>query len=232
VTADALAACGCDQPEVRSHNGTDFYAWGEEFEQDLDKRLEPPLYDNLGRGPRLLVRNGEAYYSLADVAMEEMIDVANGAIPSLAEDANYLLALRWLASLGEMATMRFSSTYTSLSEIEEVTRHLEEINSAPLLKRFDLAASGMGHDGQRLFTGLVIVNPDEATAQQNADLLEQRLRESQPGFGSRPWTEFVDVAEIAVEGRVVVARLYLPVRPGSRLDLSHDALLDALVVSE
>jgi hypothetical protein len=43
------------------------------------------MYDNLGRGPHLLVRDGEAYYTVWDGAIEKHIDVIQETKPSLAD---------------------------------------------------------------------------------------------------------------------------------------------------
>ena len=227
ATADALAACECDQPEVRVRNGTEFYAWGEELIGDLALRFAPPIYDHIGRGPRLLVRDGEAYYTISDDAMLNMIDTVSGDAPSLADDSDYLLTAQWLATLGNMATMSFSSITPSFNYFG--ARDEEVIASAPLLEGFDMAGSGLGHDGERLFVGVVIANPDEATAQRNADLLEQRLREGLTGIVDRTWEETIDLAEISVQGRFTMARLYL--RDVDQRSVST-ATLFSLTVSE
>jgi hypothetical protein len=229
ATANALAVCGCDQPDIRDRNGIEFYSWGEEFIGDINKRFDPPMYDHVGRGPRLLVLDGEAYYSISDEAMLNMIDVVNGDAPSLADDEDYLLTAQWLAMLGNMATMSFSSSPLSLNA--SGYNYEEAIRSAPLLRDFDTVASGLGHDGERLFAGIVIANPDEATAEANADLLEQRLREGLTGLGDDTWEEYFELAEISVEGRFNVAKLYLRT---SRIDQRFAASLVqyTLAVSE
>jgi hypothetical protein len=35
ATEAALAACGCDQPDLNEYGGFTYYSWGEEFAQDL-----------------------------------------------------------------------------------------------------------------------------------------------------------------------------------------------------
>jgi len=40
-------------PEVEEHRGVPILIWGEDFEADPDRRLNPPVYDYLGRGARL-----------------------------------------------------------------------------------------------------------------------------------------------------------------------------------
>jgi hypothetical protein len=210
-TADALAVCECEQPDIRVHNGTAFYSWGPDGAPDLRQRLAPPMYDNLGRGPRLLVQDGEAYYTVADAAIQQIIDASNGDIPSLADDAGYIGAVRWMAALGSMSTMSFKSIGLSLPEIEGLEAlppaYLDAVNSAPLLRKFDSVAIGTGYDGQRKFSAVVIANPDAAAAAENAGLLEQRLREGHHAAGVR-WADATELTEIDVQGRFVVARLY------------------------
>ena len=58
ATRRALAACTvCPDPVVNEHQGLEFYSWGEDLELDLNMRLHPPAFDELGRGGRIAVTN-------------------------------------------------------------------------------------------------------------------------------------------------------------------------------
>lgn len=71
--------------------GLEYFSWSHgPGSQSLSRHLELPMYDNLGRGSHLLVRDGEAYYTVWDGtvwdgAIEEHIDVIQETKPSLAD---------------------------------------------------------------------------------------------------------------------------------------------------
>ncbi|MCI0776488.1 MAG: hypothetical protein J4N97_12260 [Chloroflexi bacterium] len=91
ATTAALSTCNCEQPEIREHIGIEYFAWGDgDGRGFIQDRLKRPFYDHIGRGPHLLVRDGEAYYSIRDGVIDEHIDVIQGTSPSLAEVEDYL----------------------------------------------------------------------------------------------------------------------------------------------
>ena len=56
--------------------GLEYFSWSHGAgSQSLSRSLERPMNDNLGRGPHLLVIDGEPYYTVWDGAIEEHIDV-------------------------------------------------------------------------------------------------------------------------------------------------------------
>ncbi len=217
LTANALAACDCDQPTIRVHDGVEYYSWGTEFIGQIELRHTPPMYDHIGRGPSVLVREGEGYYSISYAVMENMIDVLEGNEPSLADDAVYASVSRWIASLGLMRDVTFFSRGFSLDDalatsgeqsrdpalFEETARKTE------LFSPFGLVATGVGYDGERPFTGIVISNPDESSAEGNAEIFAERLRtvpisvQSDETYGDQ-----LKLIEIAVEDNLIIARLY------------------------
>lgn len=241
VTADALAICDCDQPEIREHNGVSYYAWGEGLRGDLNDRLKPPFYDHIGRGPRLLIEDGVASYSIRDGNIPALIDASLGVIPSLADNEDYTLAIRWLAFLGTNVDALIKNSGFSVDEAIAasgggrgltpdrsggtiVTERTAEsattaVNKGPLLLPFTLIASGASFDGDRGFTGLVLVHEDSASAEENVQRLIGRIREGATDgriqdseYTDTPWTDLIRRIDVQACGRFLVARLY-PVDP-------------------
>ena len=202
ATSDALANCGCDQPDLNDYDGYTYYSWREEFEQDLRDRLAPPLYDYVGRGPRVMVTEGEAIWSLANAAVENYIDVRNDVQLSLADDPDYLAAARWLASMGTPIDMTFAAREMGVlddpSGVLNSPQFQEMFGHAPLLKKFSMAASATVYDGERTLSGLVVVHDDPETAEANAELLRERI-EILVG-------DSVELVEIEANGRFLLAR--------------------------
>ncbi len=212
-TADALAFCDCDQPDIREYDGVEYYSWGTEYIGEIEKRHAPPLYDHVGRGPRLLIRNGQGFYSISNNVMEQYIAVLQGDMPSLASADGYLEVVQAFASLGLMRDMTFVSSGLAADEAIDLsgqpTLFPEVLNSASLLRRFDLVASGVGFDGTGAFTGLVISNPNNETAEFNADTLIERVRNVPLSTRSdATLSERLDRMEVAVVGNLVLAKFY------------------------
>lgn len=72
--------------------GLEYFSWSHgPGSQSLSRRVERTMYDNLGRGPYLLVRDGE---------IEEHIDVIQETKPSLADVEDYVQTVQWISALG------------------------------------------------------------------------------------------------------------------------------------
>ena len=83
-----------------------------------------------------------------------------------------------------------------------------------LFTPFILAGIGSGFDGERPFTGLVLVHAD-AAAEENATRLVARIREGATqgrtengAYMDTPWMDLIDRVDLLVEGRFLAARLY------------------------
>jgi hypothetical protein len=229
-----LSGCDCDQPEIREHEGIEYYAWGEgDGIGQISDRHRRPFYDHIGRGPHLLIREGVAYNTITDGVIDEFIDVVQGVRPSLADDLDFLEAVQWMASmevLGEITLRRGGFT------VEEIVEQLygradsaDVAQSEPLLLPFVLAATGIGHDGDRSFAGIVLVHDEAESAGQNLERLLARIRNVTPaGLGSssiQNWSFRIDRVETQVSDRFLIMRIYftnpnnsiLPAIPGSLL---------------
>ena len=251
VTADALAICDCDQPEIREHNGVSYYSWGEGLIGDLNDRLKPPFYDHVGRGPRLLIEDGAASYSIRDGNIPTLIDASLGVIPSLADNEDYALAVRWLTSLGSGVEAVIENSGFSAEIVRQIgvgnarfgtsgatdytaASVAEAVNKGPLLLPFKFVASGAAFDGETGFTGLVLVHEDTASAKENIGRLISRIREGATDgrffnleYTDTPWTDLIRRIDVQAYGRFLVARLY-PVDP-VRSNLTQGAIFNRIL---
>ncbi len=226
ATTAALSACDCDQPEIRQHAGIKYFAWSEgNGIGEIQDRHKRPLYDHIGRGPHLLVRDGEAYYSIRNGVIDEHIDVIQGTSPSLAELESYVSAVQWIASMGlisEITVRNFGFTVEeALPGFWGQATEAEIVQGSPLLLPFEMAATGVGYDGERTFTGLVIVHENADLVETNVGILLERIRNVTPARGGpdyeRTWSYLLDRIEIQTPGRLMVARLYFTGSSGTRL---------------
>lgn len=213
-TAESLAVCDCDQPTIQIHDGVGYYTWGEGGVGDLRKRYDPPAYDHIGRGPRLLIQDGAAYWTIHNSTMNEFIDLQSGEFSSLAESRKHLDAVRHLLSLGAMRDIIIRSSKMSLHELDsnifnDDRSYTENATEAPLLKPFEIAAEGVGYDGLRAFTGIVLGHSDRINAELNAELLVDRMwNVRRQNSVPEKWAELMERVEIKVEGSAVLVRIY------------------------
>lgn len=213
ATAAALSACQCDSPEIREYSEVEYFAWGEgDGIGDLSRRLELPLYDHQGRGPHLLVRDGDAFYSVLDGAINDHIDVFQGTTSSLLEAGDYVNAVQRFVAMGTIREITLRNRGFTLVEATDLLGDKEpareSIESSPLLAPFRMAALAEGFDGQRPFTGIFIAHEDSETATINAERLIVRLKE---GFALRglKWSEIVDRIDIQIDENILLARMYM-----------------------
>lgn len=235
-TAAALAACECEQPKVLEHNGTEYYLWGPGDRTGYVRdRLKRPFYDHIGRGPYLLIRDGEAYHSVDPGVAEEFIDVIQGPGLSLADNESYLKAVRWVAATGLVSTMIVKNQGFKIEDVVPSSdgafgvvvtdsKTGEVIPQAPpgaietdilaeqLLLPFELTVFGFGWDGKRTYTAMAIVHEDAVSAVENRSRLLKRLdgvltyRSSSDEPES--WAERLDTVEIKVADDILIVRAY------------------------
>jgi hypothetical protein len=224
LTATRLEACDeCIQPEAIDYHEVKYYSWGEDFTPNLRRRFEPPMFDSIGRGGRVAVGDGYALRTHHTQGMEDMIGAMNGDLPSLANSDDYELAARALVGMNAYAA-GFRSHGLSLEEFQmdcqcdtdEISLE-ERVNSAtstPLMEHFTVAAAGYAFDDpdDSAYSVIALVHNDEASAQTNAERFEERLRVEYPAieniFPTPNWGGALERVEIAVDGRVLLARLY------------------------
>ncbi|MCH7734300.1 MAG: hypothetical protein IH961_03675 [Chloroflexi bacterium] len=217
-TAEALAACGeCRPHEVVDYSGLEYYSWGEDLIGDLDDHFAPPLFDHAGRGGRIAMADGVAMRALTTARMESLLDASVNAVPTVDEDPDFALA-----SAAHNAAGTYSAWFSNLPfDVEDGARMainfdsnlrlgstIETLLTAEPLQAYDLISFGWGVDTAVPYGVLVLIHGDNATALRNADLLAERFRSALVPDGGEAWSSLIDRAEVGVEGRAVIAKLF------------------------
>ena len=213
-TSRRLQICECDQPEVRSHLGIEYFVWG--AEHSFSNRLRPPLYDHLGRGPELLVREGEAYYSVSDGAVADFIDVIQGEVDALAVSDDHVNVVRWSAGLGTLGEVSIRDRGYSISEVEAHFRDTvtagELQDSQPTMGEIDLVAIGIGAGDEGIFGSIVLSHPGDIEAADNEVIFLKRLDNVKLiALGvqkEESWSSVINKIDIQSTGRFLIVRVY------------------------
>lgn len=212
--------------EIISYEGYDIYSWGADFSLQLDWSSG---LRKMGRGHRLVYVDGFALWVLWTDGAKEMIDAYEGNIPSLADNEDYKLLAGVLEDMDTVSAY-FTSNIQSAADVREMFKDrfdeaveegrgqmIEDFEKGPFLKPFSSFATGAGKDEQGTYMVIALANTDESTARANADLLEQRINETNinlPFMGRvRKLTDDgqIESMEITSQGRLTVAKLYGPV---------------------
>ncbi len=204
--------------EVVSYAGHEFYSWGADHEITLSMRsnVRP-----LGRAMRLANIDDFIFWTATTQNMKEMIDSYEDNIESLSDVADYQLVTQGLSELDTVTAFlsKEAHSYRKIKEDfekrggNETARYQEfmaELDRPVRLKPFQALSTGYGIDGKGDYLAIVLLNPNEGVAQENAALLERRLGEAKIVWSNagRPWTEVVESMEIESKGRLTLAKLY------------------------
>ncbi|MBI4304686.1 MAG: hypothetical protein HY678_00040, partial [Chloroflexi bacterium] len=203
-----LARCfECETAQVEQYLDVEFYSWGADGQADLDKRFQPPAYDQVGHGGRIAVRGKHAFRTLQTALMHRLIEAERDRIPALGDDPAYRLMGRGIASIDGYAFLVSNRSHTVDSAVRTIvfqqpgTRATElEVRAAlergPLLEEFELAATGWGVAGQVPYAAIVLVHGDPVTAESNSRLLGDRLAEGRIPLRNTGWASLVSRAEV------------------------------------
>lgn len=102
ATDSALESCSeCPRPDRKEHGGIPFYAWGEDYKPDLTRSLNPPAFDQLGRGGRIAVQDCYVFRALGTGDMELLTDAHRDDTTSLADVEEFLLLASGMSELGD-----------------------------------------------------------------------------------------------------------------------------------
>jgi len=203
---------GNDILEEVSYQEHKFYRWGTDTDINMSMRsgLRPG-----GRGHRLALVDDFIFWVRWTDGIKEMIASYEGSIRSLADNEDYKLLAGGLGEL-DVVTALFSSGTQSYSYVSETYQAIiddpgnnerqqtfvEEIQREPKLKPYQAFATGAGLDEDGYYLAIVLLNPDEETAEQNKTLLRQRIN------NSPYWSDQVRNMEIKSRGRLTIAKLY------------------------
>jgi len=209
--------------EIVSYMGHEFYSWGGDNEINLSYRsnVRP-----LGRGHRLALIDDFIFWVRWTDGIEEMIDSCEGNIESLADTEDYRSLAEVLEEL-DVCCAFFSSESQSLSYVSEIYQQIiddpannesrqtfvEEIQRPLLLKPYQALATGAGVDGKGYFMAIVLSNPSEEVARENAGLLEQRISQAKIAMAwhsqsGDKWSDLTESMEIESKGQLTIAKLY------------------------
>lgn len=203
-------------PDIDSYRDIKLYIWTYEVNQIFQyNRLEPPVFDELGRGTTLAVQ--EDYICSVDTPelVETMIDASQGGTTSLADNADYSLMATALSEMGAYSCYLsnqlpfvYSDMYIDLlitsSGITE-----DEIASAAgeLLGRYRTLASGIGEDEEGPFMTIVLIYDSPQQASSDTTVFERRVENGVSLWTGEPWQDMVDSSDIWAEGRSLRIKL-------------------------
>ena len=235
-----LSACAvCPEPKILEHGGIEFYSWGEGLELYLERSLQPPAFDLLGRGGGIAVLDSLVLRTVEPEGMRHLIDTYLDNRDSLADDPDLALAAGALDGLGVYSGLLFGDVADlkaqSLCDLvdycdeEELEKLRSQLGMAPVesggLDEYILLGTGVGHDQDGLFTVLVFVYENGDVAERNVGVIKERLAEWVSLTG-KPWNEVFPEGEVWNEERALIAKL----RTQNRLiHLSIVANADSLI---
>ena len=223
TTDRALSTCSneCTPPDTREeYRGVTFYSWGEDVAITPQKILVPPTFDQVGRGGRIAVQDRYVLRTLGTDHMKSVVDASLNKRPSLADQEDYRLMAQGMTELGAYGmfftdqTQGFDETLKALCEgmnkqaCVRLGAQLEE--REPMLRPYQVFATGVGRDEKGSYTALVLVHADETSAKDNLTLLRRRITEGTSlWFSGVLWAEIFNTGkmEVLVEGRVLSAKL-------------------------
>lgn len=185
-----------DRLDTVTHDGRPYYSWGD------DERVDPAATTTvrtLGESSRLFVdgETGVAYWAHSTATMEDALDTFAGTAPSLADDdliGPMAVALDALGAYSAFLT-------TDVAEF----RGTAVAGDNPVLLPYDAVATGAAvRDGEARLL-VVLFNPDEGTAADNAERLAAVVTDGVSTVNQRPWSDALGAGEITVDGRLVTA---------------------------
>lgn len=192
ATDRALAACAeCPVPEIHEHLGVKFYSWGEDYTYDLEKKLQPPAYDAIGRGGRIAVLDSLVFRTLATANMRSLIETYHDTRQSLADDPDLALAAGEMERLGA-----YSVVLMGLNE--DGDRGTD---------KYRVLGTGVARDSEGLLIILVFVYEGEDAAGHNVQVLQEWLAEGYSIVSGRSYTEHFPRSEVWSDGRALIAKL-------------------------
>ena len=222
VMSEILECSQWPPPNRYEYRGVPLLSWGEDFAMNLEAKLNPPVFDQFGRGARLAFHDNLVFHTVWTDGIKQMIDARLDNVCSLADVEDFYLLAQGLSTLNVYSAILTNQTQSQTiegmlgpaasSETIELVR--EKLLSEVVLRPYQVFATSIGHDSNGFYMGLVLVHDNPQTATLNETLLLLRLLAAESLSSGRPWREYFDVyrAEIKTEGRVVVAKV--PIRKG------------------
>jgi len=220
-------------PAELTHDENRILAWGEDYATDFATRLQPPVYDDLGRGARLAFVGQVLCYTVWTDGVLAMVDAAQSGAASLADVKAFRLMAEGLETLGVFGAYLTDDTFGQsanalMASLGVDPDAVERVCAEAMLHPFCAFAVGIGRDESGAFMGLVLVHQSESQAEENGERFHQRLREGTSAASGKAWSKLFspERLEIEVRDRALLARV--PIDPESawlRWVLLRDPLL-------
>ncbi|NVL91220.1 MAG: hypothetical protein HWN69_09585 [Desulfobacterales bacterium] len=192
------------KPVRTKYKGVDILDWGGSG-VDLNRKLAPPVYDQLGRGGVIAIQGDCIMRALEMETIKQMIDARKGDIPSLADNNDFVMITDALAEMGAR-NLYLSGDVPSY----EIYRGLKEsvktswgaIWEVELLDTYNVSGSGTGKDELGNYSSVVLVFDDAESAETNVEKLTNRINAGME-LRNTVWPENPDEYEIRAEGRTL-----------------------------
>ncbi len=211
---ETLEACTeCPPPATEEYRGWPVYGWGDDFEHDIPRRFQPPLFDHLGRGGRLALSPELIARTLSTDNARAIVDAYEGD-GSLADDDAYRSAVAGLEGMGALALS--ISIMTRGNDFAPPSLGLQEIwtvrEGDTVLVPYELWGIGPGWD-EGPYTAVVLVHGSEEDAEENGRRFADRVASTRMledgAVDGTPmnFSDHVTDIDVTVDGRVLRARI-------------------------
>jgi hypothetical protein len=218
--ADAIDAhlrdCAeCMQPQRPTRDGTTYYDFGDGASGV--RRLEPPVYDNLGRGGQYLFTDRYILHAFDSTLFEPAFD-ARGTDASLEGNPTFVELARTLDHIEAPEDVELlASIMSDLHQgpdlygpaIEELSAErravVDEALAIQLLRPYTALAVAVGlRDDEQQITVVVLTHETPEAATENQARLLERL-DSTRSWDGRPWTDLFSSWDVEVDDSTLVA---------------------------
>ena len=220
-TNEALMACSvCSSLDILRHRGIRFYSWGDDYSGGLAQRLNPPAFDESGRGGRIAVLDSFVFHTTATHSLKSLVDATQKEVSSLADVQPLRLLANGMSRL-EAFTM-FLSDDVALWAAEDYGRrfygehglqwneHVDPLEgTGPWLRQYEAFGFGSGVDERGNYMAVALVHAAGDSAEDNAMLLTRVIEQEDSVASGRPWSAIIDLvgSEIHVDGRILLAKI-------------------------
>jgi|WetSurMetagenome_2_1015567.scaffolds.fasta_scaffold07965_3 hypothetical protein len=194
-------------PQVSSSYGINIYSWESDI-SNYDRSLSPPIFDFFGRGHTLAIQSDNIFGSQEPVRVDEMIEVSQGRMPSLADDPLYQELATKLENMGNMSAVISVDKILKPDLWPGKSSFFEKAASyALLMGPYTAFAAGLSVDEKGMFVSLVLLYESPDLAEHDIKVLKERLAAGTNSMNS-PWAKEVDDSEIWADGNALCAKLY------------------------
>ena len=232
-------------PHKETYQGVDILGWGEDFQVVPGQRLNPPAFDQTGRGMKLAFSKNIIFGTFSLQMTKEMIDASTSDEGSLGSDPVFQALARGASSLN-LYSVIFSSRTQSMENIlaylqritlneEQFEQLKSDLAKEPMLKPYTAMGTGIGvdEDGQ-FYMGLILVHENEAVAEQNLALTGVRLSGLGVTSWKKPWDELLNTSNASYElvGNTLLIKLPMAENRASNIWVDWFYLQDPLLLHE